>query len=938
MIPVRTGDARVKRILQNLANSRDILLVLVLVAAFCLPFPVSAAAPRPVNLRCEQRTNPLGVDVPRPSFGWELKSPNYDVRQTAYQVLVATAPARLKEGAADLWDSGLVRSRESVEVAYGGLSLGPRQSCYWKVRIRDGTGGISRWSDVAVFELGLLRADHWLARWIGRGPGQDPRPAADWFGGSESAALRQSVTHDGRSILLRTTFLVRPGLRHARAYVTGLGYHEFTCNGRKVGRQVLAPAVTNYRRWVLYDVHDLAPLLRTGLNALGLHLGNGWYNPYPAWWEIYRMPWYGSPRAILQLHLEYADGTEQVVVTDDTWQTAPGPVLNACVYNGETYDATQEIPGWDTAAFDASQWDRAQIVAPPGGELLAQPMPAIEITRRLKPIAVTEPKPGGRVYDLGQNIAGGARLEVQGRRGTRLQLRHAEDLGPDGMLDTRSNEKAAATDTFILRGNGVEICEPRFTFHGFRYLEVTGSPELPRILGVEGCEVRTACAQTGTFACDDDLLNRLHAATVASQRSAMIGYPLDCPQRDERLGWLGDAMVSAEETLFNFDSGLFLRHWLEGIRRNQNPANGDISIVSPRPYTPAEPDPAWSSAALVTAWDYYTHRGDHRFLAEHYDGMKRYVEYLGTRGTNHILPRYWIGDWGSVVEGWQEGDPPSVGTAFYYWDALILARAARVLGHDRDAVHYQQLAESIREAYNRTFFNPARRRYEPGSQFSNAFSLVLGLVEESERAVVLEEILADIRRREGHLSVGVLGAKHLLDALSLAGRSDTALAVIRQPGYPGWANLIQGRTTLSEFWNLRGSHNHVMLGSVDAWLYRTLGGIQPDPKRPGYEHVVIAPFIPNDLTRVNATVQTPRGLLAVQWHRGAQGLRLRVEIPGNTEATVIVPLSGNGPVRCQPERLPVVSERLAARFELGSGVYDFSMALSTGGPRPFHAQ
>lgn len=886
-------------------------------------FAVEAAIPRPVNLRCEQRSQPLGLDRVRPSLRWELESRGHDVRQTAYQVLAATSPAQLKEGRTDLWDSGVVRSRESVNTEYGGKTLQARQTCFWKVRIWDGENHASRWSDVAVFELGLLRPEHWQARWIGCGPEQDPRPLADWYGGSEPAALRQSVRHDGRSILLRTTFIVRPGLRRARAYVTGLGYHEFRCNGRKVGRQVLAPAVTNYRRWVLYDIHDLTPLLQSGPNAIGLHLGNGWYNPYPAWWNVYRMPWFGSPRAIVQLHLDYADGSEQVVVSDDTWRAAPGPILNACVYNGETHDATQEKSGWDTARFDASMWDLARIVSSPGGELIANPMPSIEVTRRLQPIAVTEPKPGVRIYDLGHNIAGWVRLEVRGQRGTRLQLRHAEDLGPDGLLDTRSNEKAAATDTFILKGDGVEICEPRFTFHGFRYVELTGSPILPFIRHLEGCEARSACAQTGTFSCSDDLLNRLHAATVASQRSSMIGYPMDCPQRDERLGWMGDAMVTAEEALFNFDAGPFLRHWLEGIRRNQNPSDGDISIISPRPYTPVEPDPAWSSAALVTAWDYYVHLGDRRFLAEHYDCMRQYVDYLGTRATNHILPRYWIGDWGSIVEGWQEGDPSSVGTAFYFWDTTILARAARILGREPDALVYGRLAETIRVAYNNAFFDRVLRRYDHGSQFGNAFPMNLGLVDSSEQSAVLEAILADLRRRGGHLSVGVLGAKHLLDALTLAGRPDVALTLVRQSGYPGWAHLIDGRTTLSEFWDLHGSHNHVMLGSVDAWFYRVLAGIQPDPDRPGYEHVIIAPFVPKNLSEASAIVQTPRGRLTVSWHRTPNNLRLRVSIPANVDATVRIPVGPSESIRCHPVRPPTTISRQVASFELGSGTYEF---------------
>ena len=458
------------------------------------------------------------------------------------------------------------------------------------------------------------------------------------------------------------------------------------------------------------------------------------------------------------------------------------------------------------------------------------------------------------MVDFGQNFAGWARLTATGPRGTRLTLRHAEDLKPDGSIDTTSNEKAAATDTYVMKGEGSENYEPRFTFHGFRYLEVTGYPGEPKPENFLGCVVHSDCQPIGEFECDNDLLNRIHRATRWSQRGNMLGYPMDCPQRDERLGWFGDAMVTMEEAMFNFDMADFYRHWLAGVQFNQSETTGDISILSPRPYVPDEPDPTWSSAYLVMLWQFYVHYGDRQILAQHYDSMRRYVDFLGTQATNHILPKYWIGDWGTTVKGWKEGEPVSVVTAFYYYDTVILAKAAEVLGKRAEAAKYRSLAADIKRAFNRKFYDPKTRNYEQGTQFSNAFPLFLGLVPAGDEPAVLQNILSDIDRNKGHFTVGVLGAKYLLEALTAHGRADAAYRLATQTGYPSWAHLLEGgRTTLSEFWDLHGSHNHVMLGSVDGWFYKTLAGIEPDEQHPGFEHFQVKPFIPDSLNRVRAS-------------------------------------------------------------------------------------
>lgn len=880
---------------------------------------------QPSDLRCEYTRNPVGVDAAHPQLSWGLESRERNQKQSAFQILVATTPALLEANQGDLWDSGQVKSGDSAHVTYAGTPLTSRLRCHWKVRVWDASGSASDWSQPVSWEMALLRPDDWKAQWIGSGPAKEIFPPEGFFKSTkEFTNLVQKVTVDGRSTLLRKSFVTDKPIRRAQVYVTGLGYYELSCNGQRVGDRVLAPAKSNYRKWVLYDTYDLTTQLREGTNVLGVMLGNGWFNPQKKWWEPYRMQWFGAKRALVQLHLEFADGSSQVITSDGSWKTAPGPVLSSCVFDGEVYDATKELPGWDQPGATDSGWKPANVVEPPGGILVSQLMPPIKVIEHIKPIAVTNPKPGAYVFDLGQNFAGWVRLIAGGPRGTRITLRYAEDLQADGNIDVKSNERALAMDVYVMKGTGREVYEPGFTFHGFRYVEVTGLPGVPKLEDVLGCVVHTACESAGEFTCDNELINRIHRATRWAQRSNLMGYPMDCPQRDERLGWFGDAMVSMEEAMFNFEMPLFYRQWLDGVRFNQNESNGDISIVSPRPYLTDEPDPTWSSAYALMTWQYYLHYGDRQFLAGHFDSMKRYVDFLGTQATNHILPKYWIGDWGTIVEGWKEGEPVSVVTAFYYYDTVILAKAASILGKQQDAEKYTALAKQVKAAFNRAFYDGKKRQYEQGTQFSNAFPLFLGLVDESDQPAVLANILSDLRQRKGHFNVGVLGAEYLIDALTQNGRADVAFQLATQTGFPSWAHMLEGgRTTLSEFWELKGSHNHVMMGSIDAWFYRTLAGIQPDEARPGFEQIVIKPFIPDSMSFVKASTQTVRGRVGVEWTKQNGLLKMNVMIPANSSATVYVPAASIKQVQATPPLKPVRFERGAAVFEIGSGGYEF---------------
>jgi len=771
---------------------------------------------------------------------------------------------------------------------YAGKPLKSDTVYVWHVVVWNADGR-PHGSAIALFRTALLRPEEWTAKWIGTGPAREPRHPSGFFKSvTEVAEIgAEPIAHDGRSVLLRRTIELRRQVRSATAFVSGLGLYELTINGRRVDDRVLSPAKTNYRKQVIYDALDVARLLKTGRNALGIHLGNGWFNPYPRWWQEYRMQWFGAKRALLQLRVVYEDGSEETFVTDERWKTAPGPVLASCIYDGETYDAREEIADWDEPTFDNSAWAPANVVEAPGGRLIAEPMPPISAHEHRNPVAEKRPAPGVRIFDMGQNFAGWARVHVKGERGARLRLRFAEDVNADGSLDVTSNEGAQATATYVLRGGG-EAYEPRFTYMGFRYVEATVETGTADVTSVTGRVVHTANRPAGGFSCENDLVEKIHRAAVWSLRSNMMGFPTDCPQRDERLGWLGDVQVTADMTMLNYDASRYLAHWLSTIRENQDPRTGDIPIISPRPYI-RDDGVEWSSTFILLAWGHYVTYGDARVLAENYDAMKRYLAFLERISKDRIAPMGWIGDWGSQVKGWKEGEPASVPTAFYFADALLVSRIATVLGRAEEARSYAALAEEIRAAYNAKYFRPATRTYEDGSQMANGFPLFLGLVPEEHRAAVLESVITDIAANGTHLTCGVLGTRYVIEALTANGRADVAWAIVTQTTPPCWADMVAKYTTLCEFWTLKQSKNHVMMGGIDAWFYRALAGIRLDEAHPAYRAFTIKPFLPPGLDHAGARVVTARGVVASAWRREGGRLALEVKVPFNTTATVYVP-------------------------------------------------
>ncbi|VAX20187.1 alpha-L-rhamnosidase [hydrothermal vent metagenome] len=837
------------------------------------------------KMKCEYTSTPINVDRLKPRFSWLLSSNVRGQKQTAYQVFIS----KNEKMTNFIWDSGKINSSSTNQILYDGKKLESNSKYFWKVRVWDKDGEVYE-SKTSYFETALYKHSDWTAKWIGAGPTIEPLlPNGFIKSVDEQYSLSDTIKHDGRSLLLRNEFECPQNIKNAKVYVTGLGYYEFYLNGKRVGDHVLSPAKTNYAKEVLYDTYDVTDQLQKGRNTVGIHLGNGWFNPYKKWWREYRMQWFGAKRAIMQLHVEYENGDNAIINTNENWKYNLGPVLYNCIYDGELYDATQESTNWTNINFDDSNWKTVNLVKPPGGELRSQSMQAIKVIQIIDPVKVMKPKPEVLVYDMGQNFAGWAKITVRGKRGTKLHLQFAEDINEDGTIDITSNEHAKAEATYILKGNGSETYEPRFTFYGYKYVEVTAEPSLPEIENIQGCVVHSDNKLTGQFECGNETINKIHSATVWSQKSNMIGFPFDCPQRDERLGWFGDAQVTIEEAMFNFDMPLFYNNWITGIRKNQDKVSGDIPIISPRPYIWDE-GVEWSSTYIILVWKYYIYYGDKNILSENYNAMKRYIGFLDSTAKNHILKQGWIGDWGSLVKGWQEGEPESVPTAFYYWNSKILSKIAKVLGKKIDSDYFSNKSEIIKDAYNKKYFDPKKKVYNNGSQMANVFPLFLGLVQKEYKEAVLNNLVDDIiNKNNGHLTTGVLGSKYMIDALTMEGRADVAYLLATQTGYPSWSDMVEKYTTMCEFWTLKQSHNHVMTGSIDAFFYKTLAGINLDENYPGCEKIIIKPYIPISLPYVKASVETIRGRVSIDWVNNDSKLILKIEIPANMTAELFIP-------------------------------------------------
>jgi alpha-L-rhamnosidase len=887
----------------------------------------AGAALRPVDLRCESQADPLGIDLRQPRLSWVLESSRRAQRQGAYRVLAASDPTLLAANRGDLWDSGKVDTDQSIHVAYAGKALTSRARCYWKVRVWDRIGKPSEWSAGAMWSMGLLEPGDWQARWISGPPG-------------------------GSLPLLRTAFHVEKPVRRAELILCGLGFHEARINGQPIGDAVLEPGWTNYRKTCFYRVHDVTSRIGAGENVLGVMLGNGMYNVTGGRYTKFTGS-FGPPKLIAQLHIEFADGTSTCVATGGSWSVAPGPITFSCIYGGEDYDARREWAGWDRPRFDASGWSAATVTEGPGGRLSSRSAPPIKVMQEFKTARVTQPRPGIYVYDLGQNFSGWPRLAVKGPAGAVVKLRPGELLDSDGLVSQRSSG-GPMWFSYTLKGEGTETWHPRFSYYGFRYVQVEGAaPEgaagvpsdLPRVIELLGQFVHSSAKRAGEIACSNPQIERIHSLITAAMRSNLQSVLTDCPHR-EKLGWLEVSHLLADSLTFNYDLAAFYTKICADMREAQL-ENGLVPDIAPE-YTVLQrgfrDSPEWGSAYVIIPWVVWRTYGDRRLLEEHFEGMQRYVAYLGSQARDGIVS-HGLGDWydvGPKAPGVSQLTSKGLtATAVYYQDIEILRQAALLLDRADDARAYAKLAVEVRAAFNAQFLHAETNHYDRGSQTASAMPLRLGLVEEPRRPAVLESLVGNIRAGGNRVTAGDVGFSYLVRALTDAERGDVLYDMVCQPDGPGYLDqLKKGATALTEAWdaNPRSSQNHCMLGHVDEWFFRGLGGIRNDPAGPGFSKIIIRPQLVGDLAWAKAVYNSVRGRIACSWKREGGKLTIDVTIPANAAATVYVPVeegssvteSGKPAAHAEGVRY-LRKDGRAAVFEVESGAYHF--ATRAGRPR-----
>jgi alpha-L-rhamnosidase len=886
------------------------------------------------DLRCEYLENPLGIDQKVPRLSWKLESELRGQRQTAYRVLVASSLGLLEEDQGDLWDTGIVTSERTTHIEYAGSPLSSRALCFWKVRSWDRDRRKTEFSAPAFWSMGLLDQGDWSGTWIqaDRTPPEtppeplEPGPPPPYF---------------------RKGFQIDKPIKRAVMYVTALGLAELHLNGRPVTEDVFLPEWTDYSTRIQYRAFDVTELLLTGENALGAVVADGWYSGYVGWRK--ERGNYGLVNSLLlQLEVEYPDGSTTRVSTDPTWRWSEGPILSADLLMGQHEDGRLRMAGWSRPGFDDSAWDPVQAAPAPAARLTAQPSQAVRVIECLEPVGISEPLPRVFVFDLGQNISGWARLKVTGRPGDKITLRFAERLSPDGTLYTENLRDAKATDSFICRGDGEEIFEPRFTFHGFQYVEVTGYPGIPEKDAVTACALSSDCPETGRFSCSHPMVNKLFANLLWGQRGNYLSIPTDCPQRDERLGWMGDAQIFVRTGSYNLDTAAFFTKWMRDVTDAQS-KEGAFPDFAPRLNDKTlmgfEAAPAWGDAGVIIPWTIYCMYGDRRIIAEHWDAMERWMAFLESANPNLIRTRKVgnnYGDWLSI-----RADTPKdlLATAFWSLDAQLMARMGAVLGKKNRASAYRDLYERLRGVFQEEFLL-TDGRIKGETQTGYLLALAMDLIPAELRSRAAEHLTSDIKERGGHLSTGFVGCGFLNPVLTELGYADVAYRLLLKDSFPSWGYSIrQGATTIWERWDGwtedRGfqdpgmnSFNHYAFGAVGEWLYRYVAGIDSDPDEPGFKHVRIRPFLGDGIEWAQAEYESIHGRIASRWSSDGDSIQLDISIPANTRATVHIPFPD--PARILEGEIPAEQsegvefsreENGRVLYSVGSGTYSFRFPL-----------
>ncbi|MEP7142383.1 MAG: family 78 glycoside hydrolase catalytic domain [Ferruginibacter sp.] len=905
-----------------LAITINFCLLLVL---HCIALPL-----QPATLTCEYLDDPLGIDTKVPRFGWTFNSIERNQFQSAYEIIVSDNLKQARQGKGNSWSSGRITSRQNIQVEYAGSELRSFTKYYWRIKVFNQKNEASSWSEINSFETAMLDQKDWTAKWISDGS-RNPERDEDYY-------------KDDPMPLLRKVFSARKKIVTARLYISGLGYYEAFLNGQKIGDHVLDPGFTTYKKEALYAVYDITGMLEKGDNVAGIMLGSGWWNPLPmrifGRYDLRKIQETGRPCVKAEIHLTYNDGSAARIITDETWQTAPGPVIRNNVYLGEKYDARLEQKNWNTTGEDKSAWKNAVAVKDPSGILTAQMQPAIKITKLIKPVKITEPSKDTFIVDMGQNFAGVARIRVSGPAGTIITLRFGEALWKNGSLNYMTTvatqikkggikggpgapETAWQEDAYILKGGGAEIWNPRFTFHGFRYVEITGWPGKPATGDIEGLRMNSDMPLNGIFSCSNDMFTKLHEVIQWTFMSNVFSVQSDCPAR-EKMGYGADMVVSSNAFIYNYDMTGFYRKAVNDFANEQQPDGGITEIapytgIADRGYGGESGPLGWELGFSFLQKQLYDYYGDKRVIENNYAAFVKQMNFLQSKAINNLF--YWdISDHEAL-----DTKPESFSASlFYYHHARLAEEFAVILGKKEDSLKYSKLADRIKDAIGNRYYVANTGRFDNATQSAQILALWYGMAPKKDAAFKI--LMSEFERHNWHLSTGIFSTMMMFDILRENNMNDIAYRIANQRDYPGWGNMIaNGATTLWETWaypESGPSQNHPMFGSVDEWFYRSLLGI--NVAAPGFEKIVIKPQPAGDLTWARGSYISVRGKIESDWKISGADFILNVSIPGNTQATIYIPSKENAAVTESGNALKVNRyEKGYAVVEAGSGNYSF---------------
>ncbi|OQP59855.1 family 78 glycoside hydrolase catalytic domain [Niastella populi] len=910
----------------------------ILLTAMLLMLSAAAAVNAQITvqtLRCEMLNNPLGIDVQQPRLSWQLAGKERNIQQVAYQVLVASTPEKLEKGEGDLWNSGKVTSGQSIHIDYKGKPLTSRTTGYWKVKSWTNRGETS-WSETAHWSMGLSSRD-WKAKWIGLEKGMPWDSITQWS--------RLSARY------FRKTFTQsRAGaVKKATVYVSGLGLYHLYINGKKVGDHELAPAATDYTKSILYNTFDVTGLLQQGNNVVAAVLGNGRYFTMRQNYKPKKIKAFGYPKLLLQLEIEYTNGTKKSIVTDATWKmTADGPIRTNNEYDGEEYDANKELTGWNNTGYDDKGWMQPQVLPATGVKLAAQMNEPIKVMQTIKPVRISQLKPGVFIMDMGQNMVGNLEMRLKAIKGQQVQLRFAESLQPNGELYVANLRDAKVTDRYTAKGNGIETWRPAFVFHGFRYVEITGYAGTPTVNDFEGRVIYDDLATTGTFETSNEIVNQIHKNAWWGISGNYKGMPLDCPQRNERMPWLADHAIGSLGESFLFANGNLYAKWLQDIEEAQT-TEGSIPDVAPAYWNYYSDNMTWPGTYLIIADMLYNQYGDKRAIEKHYASMKKWLAYMqGKYMKDYLIAKDKYGDWCVPPESpelihskdsLRKTDGTLIASAYFYRMLWYMQKFAGLINKPEDAKAFAGLGRNIQEAFNKRFYNKQKKCYDNNTVTANLLPVYFGITPDSAKQVVFDKIAHKIWvENHGHISTGVIGTQWLMRCLSDYQLPDLAYTLISDTTYPSWGYMVKnGATTIWELWNgntakpSMNSQNHVMLlGDLLVWMYENAAGIKSDDKAAAFKKIIMQPTPLDGLDFVNASYNSVHGVIKSSWKSSIGRFTWNVTIPANTTALLYIPaddvqyITESGkPVSAVDGLRFIKMEGKKAVFEAGSGEYSF---------------